>query len=168
MLRPLPSRSALRHRERPARPGGLARRVATALVAAAAGSLVGATASHASWTATVTGGGEGSLAGATLRVAAAAPAVAVSPSGAAQPVPVTLTNDGPTPYQVTSLIPHVASRTDGCPADALAPRLVDPVPAVPADGAVTVDVLVSMPPDAPDSCQGATVRLSVSVAGRHQ
>jgi len=90
------------------------------------------------------------------------------PGGPAQQVSITVSNTAPSSFEITDVRPDLSALPAACPASAWHPDPPDQLPTVAAHAQATVTVPVSLLPDAPDSCQGLSLRLPVRVHGlRH-
>ena len=90
------------------------------------------------------------------------------PGGPAQQVSITVSNTAPSSFEITDVRPDLSALPLACPASAWHADPPDQLPTVAAHAQATVTVPVSLVTDAPDSCQGLSLRLPVRVHGlRH-
>jgi hypothetical protein len=159
-----PRWTAVRAERRQARVLRVRRRTVTLALGGTA-LLVGAGVALAYWVSS--GDGNGSTVLIAPHVTASVGTVTGQYPGA-QPttVPLVLHNDGQAPFVLTTVVP--SDVPGDCPASAW--RLDPPadLPTVPPSATVTVQVTVAMATDAPDSCQGATLAVPVTVSGTFQ
>jgi hypothetical protein len=87
------------------------------------------------------------------------------PGAASVLVPVVVTNGSDGPLTVTALQPDSDRFPTSCPATAWQFSVPTALPTVPPSSSVTVDLSVAMASNAPDSCQGASFSVPVSVQG---
>jgi hypothetical protein len=90
----------------------------------------------------------------------------VYPGGAARPLPVMVRNPAATPLEILSVRPDLSGVPGSCPAAAWRIGAASGVPAVPAAGRATVTLTAALVAGAPNSCQGVTVTVPVTIEGR--
>jgi hypothetical protein len=78
---------------------------------------------------------------------------------------VVVRNDGAVPFRIGAMDLATDTFPAGCPASVWRLEPPDPLPTVSPSDVVTVPVTVALRADAPNSCQGATVSVSVAVTG---
>lgn len=87
------------------------------------------------------------------------------PGAAPTTLPVVVRNDGAAPFTLTGVVPATDGFPATCPASAWSLGPPDPLPTVPPTTSMTVPVTASLHTDAPNSCQGATLSVPVTVTG---
>jgi hypothetical protein len=85
------------------------------------------------------------------------------PGGPALQLPVDVRNPGDVRFTVRQLVPDATVFPIGCPLSAWSVRTPDALPTVSAGGSASVTVVISLLTQAPESCQGATVRFPLTV-----
>jgi hypothetical protein len=92
----------------------------------------------------------------------------VYPSGPAGSISLTVQNSAAAAFEITAVRADLAGLSAGCPGAAWDVGVPGLLPTVPARSEVALPLPVSLRADAPDSCQGATVRFPVRIEGlRH-
>lgn len=110
---------------------------------------------------------------ATVTVSVGAPEIAATagqgsgqyPGAPATTIPVTIRNGGGAPVVVEAIRPRLQGLPASCPASAWQIAAPSSLPTVAPSTSVMVGLTVAMAPDAPSTCQGATVTVPVTVEG---
>jgi hypothetical protein len=92
----------------------------------------------------------------------------VWPGGPARSVPLAVQNTQPSAFEMSTVVADLTGLPAGCPASAWRVAAPELLPTVPARSEVTVPLPVSLTADAPETCQGMTLRFPVRIDGlRH-
>lgn len=92
----------------------------------------------------------------------------VWPGGPARSIPLTVQNTEATAFEITDVRPDLTTLPATCPAHVWQVAVPELLSTVPARSEVTVPLPVSLREDAPETCQGVTVRFPVRIDGlRH-
>lgn len=101
-----------------------------------------------------------------LEIAATAgPVAGLYPGAPATTIPVMIHNGSDIPVDIEAISPHLQNLPSSCPASAWQITSPQSLPTIAPSATATVDLAVTMTPDAPTTCQGVTLDVPVTVEG---